>query len=417
MVGGGMQGGKIRILFHLSHFGRGGTETSLINWIRALDGKRFSPSVSVTWPSEALDFWIGHSLPSDVPVHVLTNNSWINYLNRTARERKLSVWEKIALKLLTYLLARPSFSWAYRRLARDHDVIVDFDCSLRHLAGRFGKPWIGVSHYSFSARLAGKSSSYVRRRMRHYARYNVLAVLTPSMHRELKEWMGPRRIKIRELPNVFDVSNLRQLASVPPPILPEDFFISVARLDKTQKDYETLLKSFALMHRSETSNVALLLVGDGPDREYLQRLAKELGIDGKVHFLGFNKNPFPLIRAAKALILSSRYEGMPMVLVEAMALGTPVISSDCPVGPHDLLEGGKNGVLTPVGDVETMTAAMTRLLHDSALREKYSANGLVRAEEFSPSKANQRMLALMDELLKRRDPSSSPMGEIQGAKS
>ncbi|HEY3597099.1 MAG TPA: glycosyltransferase, partial [Paraburkholderia sp.] len=104
------------------------------------------------------------------------------------------------------------------------------------------------------------------------------------------------------------------------------------------------------------------------------------------------------IRQAEMLVLSSRYEGLPMVLREAMAVGTPVISADCPTGPRDLLDGGRAGLLVPPGDIGEMARAMERLLTDKALRKTLIQNGLAKADTFAPEHANQRMLTLARQL-------------------
>jgi glycosyltransferase involved in cell wall biosynthesis len=97
-------------------------------------------------------------------------------------------------------------------------------------------------------------------------------------------------------------------------------------------------------------------------------------------------------------VLSSRYEGFGMVLGEAMALGTPVISTDCPTGPRDLLEGGKAGLLVPIGDVDEMAHAIERLHTDTLLRRSVVQNALRKVATFAPESANQRMLTLAQQI-------------------
>jgi glycosyltransferase involved in cell wall biosynthesis len=141
-----------------------------------------------------------------------------------------------------------------------------------------------------------------------------------------------------------------------------------------------------------------VLIGEGPDQAALEQLAVELGIRQSVHFLGFCSNPFPFIRQAEMLVLSSRYEGFGMVLAEAMALGTPVISSDCPTGPRDLLEAGKAGLLVPIGDVDEMARAIDRLHTDTLLRRTVVQNALRKAATFAPESANQRMSTIAQQI-------------------
>ncbi len=388
-------GAPLRILFHINDFGKGGTETSLLSWLNVLDRRLFAPSVSVGYPTDELAFWRAKSIPADVPVHVLASSKWMYALHNAARRRKPGVAEKLLHKVLKYGAIRPLAAWRFRRLARDQDVICDFDFSLRHLAGHGGVPWFGVSHFSLATRLGNKSARYIERRVKQYRRYAAIAVLTPDMLREAQQLFGQYRLNIAELPIVIDVDAIRRDARAPIDDRPAaPFIVSVARLDEGQKDHATLLRAFALLRTRSATEVELALIGDGRDRGILERLADELGIRAHVHFLGFRANPFPYIRQAEMLVLSSRYEGLPMVLREAMAVGTPVLSADCPTGPRDLLDGGNAGLLVPPGDVEEMARAMERLLTDSALRKTLIQNGLAKAETFAPRHANQRMLKL-----------------------
>ncbi|HEY1998858.1 glycosyltransferase [Paraburkholderia sp.] len=395
-----------RILFHISHFGKGGTETSLLAWLKTLDRKLFAPGVSVSYPTDELTFWRAHSLPDDVPVHVLAASKWMNALHARRRQGKQRAHLKLLHKVLTYCVIRPLAGVRFRQVAREYDLVCDFDFSLRHLAGSGNLPWFGVSHFSLATRLADKSARHIARRVKQYGRYNALAVLTPDMLREARELIAGQRPHVVELPNVIDVDALRVKARAPIERPAETFIVSVARLDEGQKDHKTLLRAFAQVRAQRLSAADLVLIGEGSDQAALEQLAVELGIRACVHFLGFCSNPFPYIRQAEMLVLSSRYEGFGMVLGEAMALGTPVISTDCPTGPRDLLDGGKAGLLVPPGDVDEMARAIERLHTDTALRRTLVQNALKKVAGFAPESANQRMLTLALQISGRDGPSA-----------
>ena len=152
--------------------------------------------------------------------------------------------------------------------------------------------------------------------------------------------------------------------------------LSVGRL-APQKDHNTLLAAFAQVVRARRAR--LVIAGDGPDRTSLLARAEELGIAELVDLPGFQSNPYPLMKNAQVFVLSSIHEGLPLVLVEALACGTPVVSTDCPNGPREVLEDGKWGQLVPMGDAQTMADAIL-----SALDEPADPSALVaRARCFS----------------------------------
>lgn len=129
---------------------------------------------------------------------------------------------------------------------------------------------------------------------------------------------------------------------------------------KPQKDFPTLLHAFSILRQERQAR--LVILGDGPEHSALSKLARELGIAMDVDLPGFRENPYPWMRGANLVVLSSRYEGSPNVLVEAMWLGTPVVATDCPSGPREILQGGKYGMLVPVGDRRALAAAMIKTL-------------------------------------------------------
>ena len=388
----------LRILFHLDDFGRGGTETALIAWLKALDRRRFAPSLAVTFPTSDLDHWRAHGFPADVPVHVLASSSWMHRLHQTQRQRKLGFGEKLLYKLSTHAAIRPIVAHRFLKLARDFDAVCDFDLTFRRIAGRGSIPWLGVSHYSFSARWAKKSAAYLARRIGQLERYAAIAILTPAMRREAEGYFAGRSSKVVELPNVIDLEEIRRRADAEVKLPTAPFIVSSARLDEGQKDHGTLLRAYARVRSRVAAVGDLVLLGDGPDRAALEALAGELQIAQFVRFLGFCSNPFPYVRAAEMLILSSRYEGFGMVLAEAMALGTPVIATDCPTGPRDLLGDGA-GLLVAPGDIESLATAIERLVVDRGLREALIGNATAKVETYAPPNANRRMLSVMEEMM------------------
>ncbi len=136
-----------------------------------------------------------------------------------------------------------------------------------------------------------------------------------------------------------------------------------------QKGHDILIKSFAIVRQRIASR--LIILGEGEKRKELAALAQTLGIADDVFFNGWTDNPFKLIASADIFVLSSRYEGFPNALLEAMALGTPVVSTDCPSGPREILDGGRYGILVSVDDELARSEALLSLCLDPDLRGKF----------------------------------------------
>ncbi|WP_037585207.1 glycosyltransferase [Stenoxybacter acetivorans] len=184
--------------------------------------------------------------------------------------------------------------------------------------------------------------------------------------------------RITTILNPIAREHIRHLAQVDNVAYPSPYLIHVGRFSP-QKDHATLLRAYAASHRL----MPLLLLGQGKEENNCRRLVQELGIGEQVIFVGFQANPYPLIAHASGFVLSSRYEGFGLVIAESLALGIPVISTDCPSGPNELLPPH---CLVPVGDIAALSAKMNELMQELE-RFKTSFN-----EDLLPEKVAQRYL-------------------------
>lgn len=163
--------------------------------------------------------------------------------------------------------------------------------------------------------------------------------------------------------------------------------LSVGEL-KGQKNHRLLIRAFAKLNNPDSS---LIIVGEGDERAALEQLVREIGVDQRVRLVGFRQDPIPFYSTADLFALSSDYEGFGNVIVEALACGVPVVSTDCPSGPSEILENGKWGKLVPVGDLSALANAM-----DDSLGELHDPGELIkRASMFSPDAIGKQYLELL----------------------
>jgi glycosyltransferase involved in cell wall biosynthesis len=156
-----------------------------------------------------------------------------------------------------------------------------------------------------------------------------------------------------------------------------------------QKDFPSLLRAFAKVRAERPCK--LVILGEGGDRGKLERLARELGIDEDFYLPGFAPNPYKYLRRADLFVLSSAWEGSPNVLTEALALGIPVVATDCPSGPREVLDGGKFGPLVRVGDVDGLAEAMRQVLDHPPEAEFLKKT----VENYTVEKSSRRYLSIL----------------------
>ena len=168
---------------------------------------------------------------------------------------------------------------------------------------------------------------------------------------------------------------------------PDGRIVSGGRGD-ANKNHALILRAFARI-APEFPNASLVVYGDGEKRQELIRKTQELGLSDRVQFPGAVSDVAEKIRTASAFVLSSGHEGMPNALIEAMCLGIPSISTDCPCGgPRELIEDGVNGYLIPVGDEEALADRLRRIFSDEEGAERMGKQAALLLEEYRPERVN-----------------------------
>jgi glycosyltransferase involved in cell wall biosynthesis len=256
---------------------------------------------------------------------------------------------------------------ALRKLIRDigPDVLVSFlpnVCIMTILASRgLGVPMIACEHNNPS--VDGRSRLWTLLCRIFYPRASLVTVLSESIVVPLRKMVpGARSVEVmpNPLPNeLFEQGPLRKDAAGRKRV------VAVGRLT-AQKQFDVLIDSFANVAR-EHDNVDLWIWGEGEDRASLEAQIERLQMKDRIFLPGTTKTLWKEMVCARAFALSSRYEGLPMALMESLALGVPCIAFDCPSGPRELTRDGRDGLLVPAGDVKGLTEGLRRLVSDDGL--------------------------------------------------
>ncbi|HEX8141338.1 MAG TPA: glycosyltransferase family 4 protein [Pyrinomonadaceae bacterium] len=235
----------------------------------------------------------------------------------------------------------------------------------------------------------------VWKRLRLWAYPSADAIIVLSQ-RSVNYFKPRLRSKVRVIPN--PVVTPPESSPSAGPFLRRPAVIAMGRLVE-QKGFDLLLHAFARV-KDAHPQWTLTILGEGPLRQELETLRSSLGLLDRVYLPGQIKNPYHIFNEADLFVMSSRYEGFPLVLCEAMACGLPVISTDCPTGPQEIIVNNVSGILVPNEDVKALAAAMSRLMSDEQERKRIAASARLVRAQFGIEKVMKMWEDLIEQVLR-----------------
>ena len=387
---------KKRLLFLICALLDGGLDTILVEYLRNIPPDEYDVTLAIGTKMDELEVHLP-KIPRWVKVEYLVDAPALTHWKKEKFRHKLPVAAKLYDELLLNPIRKFTASRRLKRLVSQADYVIDFDSTFYTALRHCPRPVIGFYHFSIEENLR-RSRRHTMRQMQGMRHYRKIVLICDAMLEEGKRLFPELSDKFVRIYNGYNIAAMRQRAEAPLPadFAPRGYLLSVARLEESQKDITTMLNAYALFHRSMLirglTPPQLVLVGEGRSRNQLQQLAESLGIAGNVLFAGFRPDAAPYMANSMALVHSSRYEGFGLVLAEAIILGKPVIATDCPTGPAEILDNGKAGLLIPVGDAEAMAQAMERVATDPALRGHLSEAASTHSRMFDIHTSVQQLL-------------------------
>ena len=367
-----MRGAKKRAVFIINSLSGGGAE-------------RVMSTLLMSSKSEREEFEIALVLlDSEPPAYEISD--WIEVHQLDSRH---SLLRSVVALLLLFRRMRPDISISFLPRANVASVLASFVWGNRCIISERGS----TSNH-FTGDLAGSFAKFLVGAI--YSRATRIIAVSHGVGQDLQFAFSVPKEKVVVIANPIDISSSQAQSCEKPVIdLDKPYFMGMGRLDRN-KNFGLLIDAFA------QSGVGgkLVIVGEGPEREALIRKIDDLGLTGRVLMPGFAKNPFALLRQADAFVLPSSGEGFPNCLLEAMAVGVPVISTNCAWGPSEILADrdrseidglcfAEYGVLVPTDSPELMARALLAMA-SSDLRHKYAQKATARASEFTIEKAKRR---------------------------
>ena len=257
------------------------------------------------------------------------------------------------------------------------------------------------STMSVNAMLSSRKEVWIARLSAiFYPAADAIVAVSKGVAEDLAQTIHIRPEKIRVIYNPIVPPNLLELMQEQPkqPWMPSGsppVVLAVGRLTAA-KDYPTLLRAFARARQQK--DMRLLILGEGEKRTELETLVKELGLEKDVQLPGFVPNPYAYMARASVFVLSSKWEGFSNVLAEALACGTPVVSTDCKSGPSEILEYGRYGMLVPVGDEIKLSSEILHGINAQPDKKPLRERG----EMFSIGRAAEAYLGLFHSILRAK---------------
>lgn len=376
-----------RLLFVLPELKAGGAQRVVLGLLGELDPARHDVALLVLDPSQDA---LVRAVPPQVrllapPAPLQRLGSW---------GAKWATWwhGRRADVLIAGLEMRATFCvhWAARRLKR---------------------PAIGWVHIAFDSWARGLSRKHARRCRQVYADLRHVVFVSRRAEDGMAAWLGHRQAGWRTIPNLFSADGYARAATVGAlateaaacleAMARRPTLLGLGRLEP-RKGFDLLVDAFAAA-RQRGLEADLVILGEGREREALRARAEGHGIAGHVHLPGHVANPLDWLRAARLYVLSSRIEGLPTTIIEAMTVGTPVVATDCPAGPRELLLDGRVGPLVPMDDPPALAEAILAVMHDDARRQRCIDAGLARARDFAPPAVVAAWEALLADVLTHPD--------------
>ena len=379
----------MKILVLHGHLSMGGEERVLLNVLRNLVELNYDVDLLITWNHKENNLFESE-IPKKVNYEFLFDS--YNGKNKLIKEiyrikAKTTYLKKIEKKIKN----------------EKYDIVIDYSSNLLKYDNFDIKiPVFAWIHFSltFGEKLTLEKTKKYKKQ---YKKYSKIFAITRVMKEEFINKVGIDEKKVELVYNPIDLKLIEKKAENVEKkyenYLKQDYFLQVSRLTQ-QKQPEHLVDIYYKLKQAGIKE-KLYFIGDGEKKEIIKQKIKEYNLENDIILLGQIENPYPFFKNAKLFVHTAKYEGLPTVLLESLALGTPVVSYDCPTGPRDIL--GKNseyGELISLNDKDMFVEKVLELMNSKEKYEKYKKLSLIRANDFSMENNKVKLKELIENIKK-----------------
>ncbi|MFN8771213.1 MAG: glycosyltransferase [Neisseriaceae bacterium] len=378
---------KKKIAFYLNMFLMGGVETSLFEYLSNFNSDDYDLTLIIGIKMYDYEILL-QQLPTFVKVIYIIDGKLGKHLY-LKHNKKVKFIHKI-MSIFTNPIRKFYMQFRLIQLLENYHVVIDYAMGLNKQIDKFGNnkhnncKKIGFFHFHISSYYT--NSPRKQRQLNSQIKYyDNIVVISEKMLQDAVKLFPMYKAKFVLLYNQISFDRIYNMANQIDADIPinHDYILSIGRLDERLKDFTNLIYAYKILKQQFNREEKLYIIGDGKDYLKLSKLISELELEQDIYLLGSKINPFPWLKFSKLFVLSSKTESFGMVLVEAMILGKPVISTDCPNGPHEILYGGQCGKLVPLGDDFTLSKAMNDVLSNSLLAKDLVTSASCKLDRFN----------------------------------
>lgn len=395
---------KKNIIFRSGSLRLGGLERVLIEVLQTIDKKKYN-IILVIDDNGGKENIFEKDIPKEIPYYFLKSKELIEKAEYYKRKRKNLFYKfmyNLHMNLETFIICK-NMKELIKKIGKI-DVLIDFDAGASKYIHKLENIEKKVVWIHNSIPKLKKKKSKIERLGKRLENYDKVVAICDEMKEELRQIYPKLRNKIIRIYNPFNFKRILEmsddennLSEAQKRLLKEKYCVMVSRLDTVQKDYETLIKSFKNVVDSGRKE-KLYIVGNGPDEDKIRKMINDYGIEKNIKLVGFTKNPYVWIKNSLFLVHSSKYEGLPTVLIEALICDKTIISSKCPTGPKEILKNGECGELFEVGNAEQLSEKLINFFENQDLIKFYEEKIKIRKEEFNQKNVIKEYEKLIDNL-------------------
>ena len=381
----------------------GGLQKILVEYLKLIDKNKYRIVLLIANDYGKKNLFL-EEIPKNVEIQFVRPYNLVSKIAELSKNRK--ILNRLLLKRYRYRSKRVFKSIFLEKLSKlgKIDLIIDFDGGLKSILDNLKAEKKIIWIHSSIRKHKQDNKSKISRYGEELKKYDKIIAICKEMKEEIKELYPSLSHKIEYIYNPLDCNNIieqgneniEKMTSYEKELIESDYFLAISRLDAVQKDFETLIEGYLIL-KNKGIKERLYIIGEGDGRVKIEKMIEEKKLVEDVILLGEKKNPYIWIKHSKLFIHSSRYEGLAMVLLEALMMDKFIVSSNCPTGPTEILTNPKAGELFNVGDANQLAEKVLKILYDKDYQKELLKNIQLKKKEFELSEITQKFHKIIEE--------------------